>query len=107
MEHGDSSKGSRAFEEGWPSGGVALSFDYRAFIGSGRVLNTDGLSAGDPFRIASMPQAGLSEPVVKEVEERVLADAVAVDVEERVDALIKLLEDADRHGVRMYSSSCF
>jgi bacterioferritin (cytochrome b1) len=45
--------------------------------------------------------------VVKEVEERALADAMAVDIEERVNTLIKQLEDTDRHGVRMYSSSCF
>jgi hypothetical protein len=32
---------------------------------------------------------------------------VAVDVEERADALIKQLEDADRHGARTHSSSCF
>jgi bacterioferritin (cytochrome b1) len=44
--------------------------------------------------------------VVKEAEERALADAVAADVEERADALIKQLEDVDCHGVRMYSSSC-
>jgi hypothetical protein len=93
--------------EGRPSGGIPLSFDDRAFAGSGRMLNTGGLSACDPFCIASTTQAGPSEPVVKEVEEWALADAVAVDVEERVDALIKLLEDADRHGVHMYSFSCF
>jgi hypothetical protein len=35
----------------------------------------------------------LSEPVVKEAEERALANTVAADVEERVDALIKQLEE--------------
>jgi bacterioferritin (cytochrome b1) len=43
---------------------------------------------------------------VKEAEELALADAMAADVEERADALIKQLEDADLHGVRTYSSSC-
>jgi hypothetical protein len=50
-----------------------------------------------------MARAGPSEPVVKEVEKRVLAGAVDTDVEERADALIKQLEDADRHGVRTFS----
>jgi hypothetical protein len=36
-----------------------------------------------------MAWAGPSEPVVKEVEERVLASAMDVDIEERADALIK------------------
>jgi bacterioferritin (cytochrome b1) len=61
------------------------------------VLNTGGL-----LRIAAMARASPSKPVVKEVEERALAD-----VEETADALIKQLENADRHGVRTYSSSCF
>jgi hypothetical protein len=77
--------------------------DDRAFTGSGRVLNTSGLSAGGLFRIIAMTRASPSEPVVKEVEERALAGAVVADVEERVDALIKQLEDADRHGVRTFS----
>jgi hypothetical protein len=47
------------------------------------------------------------EPVAKEAAERALASAVAADIKERADALIKQLEDADRHGVRSYSSSCF
>jgi hypothetical protein len=103
MECGDSLKGSRASEEvDGPPVAQRHRVEDRAFIGSGRVLNTGGL-----LRIAAMARAGLSEPVVKEAEERVLANAVAVDVEERVDALIKQLEDADRHGVRTYSSSCF
>jgi hypothetical protein len=67
------------------------------------VLNTGGLSAGDLFRIAAMARAGPSEPVVKEAEERELAGAVAMDVKERVDALVKQLEDADRHVVRTFS----
>jgi hypothetical protein len=53
------------------------------------MLNTGGLSVGGLLRIASTARAGLSEPVVKEAEERALANAVAMDVEERVDALIK------------------
>jgi hypothetical protein len=43
----------------------------------------------------------------EEEEEQALADAVAVHIEERANALIKQLEDADRHGVHTYSSSCF
>jgi hypothetical protein len=53
------------------------------------VLNTGGLSAGSLFNIAALAQASLTEPVVKEVEERALAGAVAANVEERADALIK------------------
>jgi hypothetical protein len=79
----------------------------RAFTGSGHVLNTGGLSTGGLFRIAVAARASLSEPIVKEAEERALADAMATDVEGRANALVKQLEDADRHGVRMYSSSCF
>jgi hypothetical protein len=71
------------------------------------VLNTGGLSVGGLLRIAAVARAGPSELVVKEVEERALADAVATDVEERADALIKQLKDADCHGIRTYSSSCF
>jgi bacterioferritin (cytochrome b1) len=71
------------------------------------VLNTGSLSVGGLLRIAVVARADSSEPVVKEAEERALADAMATDVEERADALIKQLEDADRHGVRTYSSSCF
>jgi hypothetical protein len=67
------------------------------------VLNTGGLSVGSLFHVATMAPAGPSELVVKDVEERALADTVAMDVEERVDAIIKQLEDADRHGVRMFS----
>jgi hypothetical protein len=40
--------------------------------------------------------------VVKEAEEWALAGAVAMDIEESADALIKQLEDADRHGVRTF-----
>jgi hypothetical protein len=100
MERGDSTKRSQASEEvdGPPT--QRRRVEDQAFTGSGRVLNTDGL-----LRIAA--RAGLSEPVVKEAEERALANAIAVDVEERADALIKHLEDADHHGVRMYSPSCF
>jgi hypothetical protein len=64
------------------------------------VLNTDGLSAGGLFCIVAMAQANPSEPMVKEAEERVLAGTV---VEERANALIKQLEDADRHGIRTFS----
>jgi hypothetical protein len=70
------------------------------------VLNISGLSTGVLLRIAAMARAGSSKPVVKEAEELALADAMAADVEERADALIKQLEDADLHGVRTYSSSC-
>jgi hypothetical protein len=66
--------------------------------GSGRVLNTGGL-----FRIAAMAWANPSELVVKEVEERALVGAMAMDVEERADALIKQLEDVDHHGVCTFS----
>jgi hypothetical protein len=41
--------------------------------------------------------------VVKEAEERALAGTVAADVEERADALIKQLEDADHHGAHTFS----
>jgi bacterioferritin (cytochrome b1) len=71
------------------------------------VLHTGSLLAGGLLRIAVAARDGSSESVVKEVEEWVLADAVAANVEERADALIKQLEDTDRHGVRTYSSSCF
>jgi hypothetical protein len=104
MEHGDSSKGSRASKEVEGPLAQRRRTDDQAFTGSGRVLNTDGLSTGDLFRIAAAAWAGPSEPVVKKAEEQALADAVAVDVEERADALIKQLEDADRHGVRTYSA---
>jgi hypothetical protein len=75
----------------------------RAFVGSGHVLNTDSLSARGIFRIAAAAQAGLSEPVVKEAEEQALAGAMAADVKERVGALIKQLEDVDRHGIHTFS----
>jgi hypothetical protein len=71
------------------------------------VLNTGGLSAGGLFDIAALAQVSLSELVAKEAEERALVGTVATDVEERADTLIKQLDDADRHDVRMYSSSCF
>jgi hypothetical protein len=71
------------------------------------VLNTGGLSTGGLFRITAEARASPTEPVVKEAEKRALAGAVVTGIEERVDALIKQLEDADRHGVRTYSSSCF
>jgi hypothetical protein len=67
------------------------------------VLNTDGLSAGNLFRITAMARAGPLEPVVKEAEEWVLAGAVAADVEERADAFMKQLEDADHHGTHTFS----
>jgi hypothetical protein len=67
------------------------------------VLNTGGLSIDGIFCIAAAAQAGLLEPVVKEAEEWALVGAVAAHVEERADALIKQLEDADRHGVRTFS----
>jgi hypothetical protein len=108
MECGDLSKGSWASEEvDGPPVAQRCRTDDRAFAGSDRVLNTGNLSAGDLLHIAGTTRASPSEPVVKEAEERALADAVAVDVEERVDALIKQLEDADRHGARTHSSSCF
>jgi hypothetical protein len=108
MEHGDLLKGSRASEEvDGPPAAQRRRVDDRAFDGSGCVLNTGGLSAGGLLRIAAAARAGSSELVVKEAEEQALADAVAADVEERADALIKQLEDADRHGVRTYSFSYF
>jgi hypothetical protein len=108
MEHGDSSKGSRASEEvDGPPAVQRRRTDDRAFVGSGRVLNTSGLSTGGLVRIATMAWAGPLEPVVKEAEDQVLANVVAADVEERADALIKQLEDTDRHGVHTYFSSCF
>jgi hypothetical protein len=108
MEHGDSLKGSRASKEvDGPLAAQRRRVDDRAFDGSSCVLNTGGLSAGGLLRIAAVAWVGPSEPVVKEAEEQALADAVATDVEERADALIKQLEDADRHGVRTYSSSYF
>jgi hypothetical protein len=72
MERGDSSRGSRASEEvdGSPEAHRRRT-DDRAFTGSGRVLNTDGLSVGGLLRIAAMAWASPSEPVVKEAEERV------------------------------------
>jgi hypothetical protein len=107
MEHGDSLKGSRASEEvDGPPVAQRRCVEDRAFTGSGRVLNTGGLSVGSLLRIATVAWAGLSEPMVKEAEERALADAMAADVEERANALIKQLEDSDRQGVRTYSSSC-
>jgi hypothetical protein len=104
MERGDSSRGSRAFKEvdGPPKAQHRCTDDW-AFTGSGCVLNTSGLSAGSLFHIAAMAQVGPLEPMVKKVEEQALAGTVSTDVEERVDALIKQLEDADRHGVRMFS----
>jgi hypothetical protein len=70
------------------------------------VLNIGGLSTGGLLRITATARASSSELVVKEAEERALADAMAADVEERADALIKQLEDTDRHVVRTYSSCC-
>jgi hypothetical protein len=103
MERGDSSKGSRASEEGdGPPAMQRRRVEDRAFIGSGHVLNTGSL-----LHIAATARAGPSKPVVKEAEERALVDAVAADVEERADDLVKQLEDADRHGAHSYSSSCF
>jgi hypothetical protein len=108
MECGDLSKGSWASEEvDSPPTAQRRRTDDRAFAGSDRVLNTGGLSIGGLLHIAGTARAGPSEPVVKEAEEQELADVVAMDVEERVDALIKQLEDADRHGARTHSSSCF
>jgi hypothetical protein len=90
MERGDSSRGSRASEEvdGLPEA-QRLRTNDRALIRSGHVLNTGDLSASSLFRIAAVAWAGPSELVVKEAEERALAGAVAKDVEERADALIK------------------
>jgi hypothetical protein len=103
MDHGDSSKGSRAFEEvdGRP---VAQRHrtDDSAFTESSRVLNTGGLSAGGLFHIATTSRAGPSKLVMKEAEERALADIVAMDIEERAEALIKRLEDNDHHGVHTF-----
>jgi hypothetical protein len=108
IECGDLSKGSQASEEvDGPLVAQLRRTDDRAFAGSGRVLNTGSLSAGGLLHIATAAWAVPSEPMVKEAEERALADAVAMDIEERADALIKQLEDADRHGARTYSSSCF
>jgi hypothetical protein len=90
MERGDSSRGSRAFEEvDGPSEAHRRRTDDWAFTRSGGVLNTNSLSAGGLFCIVAMARAGPSEPVVKEAEERVLVGTLAADVEERVDALIK------------------
>jgi hypothetical protein len=108
MERDDSSKVSRSSEEvDGPLAAQCRRVEDWAFIGSDHVLNTGGLLASGLLRIAAVARFGPSEPGVKEAEERALADTVAVDVEERVDALIKQLEDDDRHGVRTYSSSCF
>jgi hypothetical protein len=108
MERGDSSKGSWASEEvDGPLAAQRHRTDDRAFAGSGHILNTDGLSTGGLPCIAVVAQVGLSKPVVKEVVERAMANAVATDVEERADALIKQLEDADRHVIRTYSFPCF
>jgi hypothetical protein len=105
MERGDLTKGSQAFEE--VNGPLAQRrrIEDWAFTGFGPVLNTSGLSTGRLLHIAA--RSGPSELVVKETEERALADAMAMNVEERANALIKQLEDADCHGVRMYSPSCF
>jgi hypothetical protein len=51
----------------------------------------------------AMAYADPSEPVVKKAEERALAGAVATDVKDRANTLIKQLEDTDRHGVRTFS----
>jgi hypothetical protein len=108
MERGDSSKGSQVSEEvNGPSAAQRPHVEDRAFTGSGRVLNTGSLSTGDLLRIAAAARAGPSEPMVKEAEERALANVVAADVEERADALIKQLEDVDRHGAHSHSSCCF
>jgi hypothetical protein len=104
MERGESSRRSRASEEVDGSPEVQRHrTDDQAFTGSGRVLNIGGLSTGGLFCIAAMARAGPSEPVVKEAEERELAGTAAMDIKERVDALIKQLEDVDRHGVRTFS----
>lgn len=100
MERGDSSRGSRASDEvDGPPATQRRRTDDRAFGGSGRVLNTGGLSASGPMRIAARGQAGPSQPVVVDEEEQALAHAAAADVEERADALLRHLEDADRHGI--------
>jgi hypothetical protein len=65
------------------------------------------LNTGSLLRIAAAARASPSKPVVKEAEERVLANAVVADVEEGVDALIKQLEGTDHHGAHSYSNSCF
>jgi hypothetical protein len=81
MEHGDSSRGSRASEEvDGPLEAQRRRTDDQAFTGSGSMLNTGGLSAGGLFRIAAMAWASPSEPVVKEPEEWALAGTVATDV---------------------------
>jgi hypothetical protein len=108
MEHANSLKGSRASEEvDGPPVAQHRCVEDRAFTGFDRVLNTSGLLAGGLLRIAAAAWAGPLEPMVKEAEERALADAMTADVEERANALIKQLEDSDHQGVRMYSSSCF
>jgi hypothetical protein len=90
MECGDSSKGSRASEEvDVPLAAQRHRVEDRAFTESGRVLKTGGLSTGGLLCIATTAWAAPSELVVKEVEEWVLIDVVAADVEERADALIK------------------
>jgi hypothetical protein len=104
MERGDSLRGSRASEEVDDLlEAQRRRTNDRALTGSGHVLNIGDLSASVLFRIAAMGWAGLLELLVKEAEERVLAGAVAKDVEERADALIKQLEDVDRHGVCTFS----
>jgi hypothetical protein len=74
MEHGDSSRGSRASEEvDGPSTAQRCHTDDWAFAGSGCVLNTSGLSADDLFRIAVKARASPLESVAKEAEEQALA----------------------------------
>jgi hypothetical protein len=90
MEHGDSSKGSQASKEmDGPLTAQHRRIDDQAFAETGRMLNTGGLSTGGLLCIAAVARAGPSEPVVKEAEERALAYAVAADIKERADALIK------------------
>jgi hypothetical protein len=68
MERGDSMKGSREFEEvDSPLAVQCHRIEDRAFTGYGHVLNIGGLSIGGLLPIAA--RAGLSELVVKEVEE--------------------------------------
>jgi hypothetical protein len=67
------------------------------------MMNTGGLSVGGLLRIAALAQVGPLGPVVKEAEERALASAMAVDFEERTDAVIKQLEDTDHNGARTFS----
>jgi hypothetical protein len=67
------------------------------------VLNIGGLSTGGLFHNAAMARTDPSEPVMKDAEEWALAGAVAANIEERADALIKQLEDTDCHGVRTFS----